>query len=96
MRRLKRLGLVLLAVLIGAFALAGALSFTRGTPVEMVIGEGPGGPPAIGDSLFEQFFELYTGTHVAGGNHVQQMLNGNGTYPQLWQDLHSARSTITV
>jgi cardiolipin synthase len=96
MRRLKRLGLVLLAVLIGAFALAGALSFTRGTPVEMVIGEGPGGPPAIGDSLFEQFFELYTGTHVAGGNHVQQMLNGNGTYPQLWQDLRSARSTITV
>jgi cardiolipin synthase len=96
MRRLKRLVLVLLAVLIGAFALAGALSFTRGTPVEMVIGEGPGGPPAIGDSLFEQFFELYTGTHVASGNRVEQMLNGNGTYPQLWRDLRSARSTITV
>jgi cardiolipin synthase len=96
MRRLKRLVLVLLAVLIGAFALAGALSFTRGTPVEMVIGEGPGGPPAIGDSLFEQFSELYTGTHVASGNRVEQMLNGNGTYPQLWRDLRSARSTITV
>jgi cardiolipin synthase len=96
MRRLKRLGLVLLAVLIGAFALAGALSFTRGTPVEMVIGEGPGGPPAIGDSLFEEFFELYTGTHVSGGNKVEQLLDGNGTYPLLWRDLRSARSTITV
>jgi cardiolipin synthase len=96
MRRLKRLGIVLLVVLIGAFALAGVLSMTRGTPVEMVISEGAGGPPAIGDSLFEQMFELYTGTHIMAGNRVEQMLNGNGTYPQLWRDLRSAQSTITV
>src|SRR3954469_18461977 len=96
MRRLKRLGIVLLALLIGAFALAGVLSMTRGTPVEMVISEGAGGPPAVGDSLFEQMFELYTGTHISGGNRVEQALNGNGTYPRLWQDLRSAQSTITV
>ena len=96
MRRLKRLGLVLLALLIGVFALAGVLSMTRGTPVEMVISEGPEGPPTIGDSLFEQMFELYTGTHISSGNKVTQMLNGNGTYPPLWADLRSARSTITV
>ena len=96
MRRLKRLGIVLVALLIAAFALAGVLSMTRGTPVEMVISEGAGGPPVIGDSLFEKSFELYTGTHVAGGNRVEQALNGNGTYPRLWQDLRSARSTITV
>ena len=96
MRRLKRLGIVLLAVLIGAFALAGVLSMTRGTPVEMVISEGAGAPPAVSDPLFEQTFELYTGTHIAGGNKVEQALNGNGTYPRLWQDLRSATSTITV
>ena len=96
MRRLKRLGLVILGILVLAFALAGVLTMTRGTPVEMVISEGPLGPPAIGDSLFERMFELYTGTHVAPGNKVEQMLNGIGTYPRLWQDLHSAQSTITV
>jgi cardiolipin synthase len=96
MRRLKRLGIVLLAVLIGAFALAGVLSMTRGTPVEIVISEGEGAPPAIGDPLFEQMFELYTGTHIGGGNKVEQALNGNGTYPRLWQDLRTAQSTITV
>jgi cardiolipin synthase len=96
MTRLKRLGIVLLAVLIGAFALAGVLSMTRGTPVEIVISEGPKAPPAIGDSLFEQMFELYTGTHVSGGNRVEQALNGDGTYPRLWADLRTATSTITV
>ncbi len=96
MRRLKRLGIVLLAVMIGAFALAGVLSMTRGTPVEMVISEGADAPPAVSDPLFEQMFELYTGTHVGGGNKVEQALNGNGTYPRLWQDLRSAQSTITV
>src|SRR5215208_2157014 len=73
MRRLKRLGLVLLTLLLGAFALSGVLSMTRGTPVEIVISEGPLGPPSIGDSLFEQMFELYTGTHIGGGNAVEQM-----------------------
>jgi cardiolipin synthase len=96
MRRLKRLGLVILGILVLAFALAGVLTMTRGTPIEMVISEGPLGPPAIGDSLFERMFELYTGTHVGPGNKVEQMLNGIGTYPRLWQDLRSAQSTITV
>ena len=96
MRRLKRLGIVLLMLIIGVFALACVLSMTRGTPVEMVISEGIGGPPPIGDSLFEKMFELYTGTHISGGNKVEQALNGDGTYPRLWQDLRSAQSAITV
>lgn len=96
MTRLKRLGIVLLLLLVAAFALAGVLSMTRGTPVEMVISEGPDAPPAVSDPLFERMFELYTGTHVAGGNKVEQMLNGDGTYPRLWADLRSAQSTITV
>src|SRR5438874_13207249 len=96
MNRFKRLLVVLVILLLGAFALVGILSMTRGTPVEIVDSEGEGAPPGVADTLFEETFELYTGTHIAGGNAVQPMLNGNGTYPQLWADLRSAKSTITV
>ena len=51
---------------------------------------------AITDSLFVQSMELYTGLHLSRGNAVQQMLNGVGTYPQLWKDLRAAKRTITV
>jgi cardiolipin synthase len=96
MSRVKRLGVVLGALVVIAFAMIGILSVTRGTPVEMVVTEGAGAPPAVTDSLFERMFELYTGTHVAPGNMVEPLLNGIGTYPRLWTDLRSARSTITV
>lgn len=96
MARLKRIGIFVLAFLVVALALIGLLTVTRGTPVRMVIAEGAAGPPAVTDSLFSRVFELYTGTHMEAGNSVQAMLNGNGTYPQLWRDLRSARQTITV
>src|SRR3954464_5429288 len=96
MNRLKRLLVVLFILLVGVFAMAGILSMTRGTPVEIVVTEGEGAPPAVTDSLFEETFELYTGTHIAPGNTIQPMLNGNGTYPQLWADMRSAKSSLTV
>lgn len=96
MSRLKRLSIVLLILLLSWFAMVGVLSLTRGTPVEIVVSEGPGAPPAVSDPLFEQIFELYTGTHISSGNVVEQLVNGNGTYPRLWADLRSAKSTITV
>src|SRR4051812_47731173 len=96
MNRVKRLLVVLGILLLGVFAMAGILSMTRGTPVEIVVTEGEGAPPAVTDSLFEETFELYTGTHIAPGNTIQPMLNGNGTYPQLWADMRSAKSSLTV
>jgi cardiolipin synthase A/B len=96
MNRMKRLSVVLLVLLLALFAMVGILSVTRGTPVEFVVTEGEEAPPAVTDSLFEETFELYTGTHISSRNTVQPMLNGNGTYPQLWADLRSAKSTITV
>jgi len=78
-------------------ALIGILSVTHDTPVRSVIAEGDkDGPPAISDSLFSRSIELYTGTHIDPGNNVQILLNGDGTYPQLWKDLASAQRTITV
>src|SRR5918999_1745395 len=97
MSRLKRLGLVLAAVLVVLFALVGVLSMTRGTPVRMVIARGDrDGPPPVTDSLFARTMELYTGVHIEPGNSAEELLNGNGTYHRLWRDLAAARQTIAV
>jgi len=78
-------------------ALIGILSVTHDTPVKSVIAEGDkDGPPSIEDPLFARSIELFTGTHIDPGNSVRLMLNGIGTYPQLWKDLASAQQTITV
>jgi len=96
MSRLKRVGLVILGVIVAALALIGALSVTRGTPVGRVVTLSDSAPPAVTDSLFERTFELFTGTHIYPGNAVSQSLNGDGTYPPLWADLRTAQRTITV
>jgi cardiolipin synthase len=78
-------------------ALIGILSVTHDTPVTSVIAEGDkDGPPSIADPLFARSIELFTGVHLEPGNKVQILLDGNGTYPQLWKDLSSAQQTITV
>jgi cardiolipin synthase len=97
MLRVKRVGVVVGIVALIALSLIGILSITRGTPVKAVVAIGDkDGPPLITDSLFSRAMELYTGVHLVPGNAVQQMLNGDGTYPQLWRDLRSAKRTITV
>jgi cardiolipin synthase A/B len=78
-------------------ALIGILSVTHDTPVRSVIAEGDkDGPPAIEDLLFSRSIELFTGTHIDSGNKVEILLNGDGTYPQLWKDIGSAQRTVTV
>ena len=78
-------------------ALIGILSVTHDTPVRSVIAEGDrDGPPSIEDPLFARSIELFTGTHLDPGNSVQILLNGDGTYPRLWEDLRSAQRSITL
>lgn len=95
MSRAKRVGVILLAVLVGSMALIGVLTITRGTPVSYVVTLSDSGPPAVGDSLFERSFELFTGTHIFAGNAVESVNNGS-VYPRLYQDLRSAQHTITM
>ena len=95
MGKLKRTGLVALAVFVLALALIGVLTVTRGTPIGRVVTLSDSGPPAIADSLFERTFELFTGTHISDGNSVRREDNGS-VYAPLWADLRSARQTITV
>src|SRR5215210_5850953 len=94
--RVKRVAVVLGILLLSVLALIGILSLTRGTPVKAVVAIGDReGPPAITDSLFTRSMELYTGLHLTRGNAARQVLDGS-LYPQLWQDLRSAKRTITV
>jgi cardiolipin synthase len=97
MSLIKYIAIAALLLFALVLALIGILSVTHDTPVRNVIAEGDkDGPPSIADSLFSRSIELYTGTHIDPGNKVQIMLNGDGTYPQLWKDLASAQRTITV
>ena len=95
MLRLKRLGVVFGFLAVGALALAGALSITRGTPVKAVVAIGDKeGPPAITDSLFTRSMELYTGLHMTKGNAVEQANNG-AVYSRLWKDLRAAHDSFS-
>ena len=97
MKPVARVGLILLTALVLLLAVIGLLSVTRGTPVRLVLALGDrDGPPAVTDSLFARTMELYTGVHIEPGHRVEELLNGDGTYPRLWQDLAAARQTITV
>jgi cardiolipin synthase len=95
MTRVRRVGLIILAVVVCTLALIGVFSITRGTPVSYVVTLSDSGPPAVGDSLFERQFELFTGTHIFPGNRVEQVNNG-AVYDRLWADLRAAQKTITV
>ncbi|HKN59416.1 MAG TPA: phospholipase D-like domain-containing protein, partial [Gemmatimonadaceae bacterium] len=97
MSLIKYIAIATLVMFGVVLALIGVLSVTHDTPVRSVIAEGDkNGPPSIEDPLFARSIELFTGTHIDPGNKVQILLNGNGTYPQLWRDLASAQQTITV
>lgn len=96
MTRLKPLAVTLAVLLVAALAMIGLLSITRGTPLRRVIYGPLTKPPAVSDTAFRDIVALFSGVHLERGNQVEQMLNGDGTYPRLWEDLRSARQTITV
>jgi cardiolipin synthase A/B len=93
----RKVAFVALQLLLIPLALIGACTLTRGTPVRSVLAIGDReGPPPVGDSLFAHTMELFSGTLIEPGNHVEVLANGVGTYPRVWQDVRAARQTITV
>jgi cardiolipin synthase len=94
---MKTVGLIVLGLLVAVFAFIGILYSTRGTPLKTVRAFGDeNGPPPVGDTLFRQTMELLTSSELTPGNHVEVMINGDQTYPRLFDDLRSARETITM
>ena len=97
MKWLKIASLIVIGLALGIFALMGLLYATRGTPARAVFAFAhPRGAPAAGDSSFLRSIELLTRTEIARGHNVELLLNGDGTYPRLWQDLRSARRSIAL
>lgn len=78
-------------------AVIGLLFLTRGTAVRRVRGVGGDGMPVSpAEPTFPRTVAVLTGTPLVTGNQVELALNGDGTYPRLWADLHAARRTISV
>jgi cardiolipin synthase len=97
MKPAARIALILLGAVVVLLAMVGVLTLTRGTPVRGVLALGDrDGPPPATDSLFARTMELYTGVHIEPGNLVEELLNGDGTYPRLWRDIAAAQQTVTV
>jgi cardiolipin synthase len=84
-----------LALLI--ITLIGFLFITRGSAVRHVRSVGGDGTPVSpGEAQFALSVHMLTGTVLASGNRVEVALNGDGTFPRLWEDLRSARRLITI
>jgi len=95
MRLAKKLFAVLAILIVLVFALIGLLSMTRGSPVRHVMAVGDDRLPGVRDSLFFRTLELFAGVHIEPGNRVDVLANG-ATYRRLWEDIRSARQTLTV
>jgi hypothetical protein len=98
---LGRAGRSTLVAIVLVLALIGFLHLTRGTAVRHVRGVSSDGIPiAVGDPEFPLMATMATGAWLAPGNRVEVLLNGDGTYPRLWDDLRSAtqrsRSSCTT
>jgi len=67
-------------------ALVGFLHLTRGTAVRHVRGVSVDGAPiSVSEPEFPLMATMATGAWLASGNRVEVMLNGDGTYPRLWE-----------
>jgi cardiolipin synthase len=78
-------------------ALIGLLFITRGTAVRHVRGVGADGTPvAPSEPEFPLSVAVLTGMVLTPGNRVELALDGDGTFPRLWDDLRSARQSITI
>ena len=94
------LGIATRAVLIALVlfvTLIGFLYLTRGTSVRHVRSVGSESEVvAPHEPYFALNVAVLTGTVLTAGNRVELALNGDGTFPRLWEDLRGARQSITV
>ncbi|HEX2778324.1 MAG TPA: phospholipase D-like domain-containing protein [Gemmatimonadaceae bacterium] len=90
------IGFVLGGLIIGLLTLTGLLSAVKGTPVNDVETPGAPYPPSVRDQGFREGMELVTRTPLAFGHRIEMFVNGDETYPRLWEDLRAARESITM
>jgi cardiolipin synthase len=86
-----------LRVFVLVLAFVGFLHLTRGTAVRHVRGVAADRVPiSVSEPEFPVMATMATGAWLAPGNRVEVMLNGDETYPRLWDDLRSAQRSITL
>ncbi len=87
---------VQLSIAVVAMAGAAAAVFRVTQPDVEPLAIQSGAMPDARSPLFQALVTAYTGARLEPGNRVELLLNGDGTYPQLWRDLRAARRTITI
>jgi cardiolipin synthase len=94
---LGQVGRWTLVTVVLCLAFIGLLHLTRGTAVRHVRGVATDGIPiSVNEPEFPLMATMTTGAWLAPGNRVEVMLNGDETYPRLWEDLRSAQQSITL
>jgi cardiolipin synthase len=84
-------------MVVAALALIGFLHLTRGTAVRHVRGVASDGVPiGVSEPQFPVVVTMLTGASILPGHRVDVVLNGDGTFQRLWEDLRSARLSITL
>lgn len=53
-------------------------------------------PPEATSTQFRQYLKLFTSTDISDGNGVKLLLNGDGTFPELWKALEQAQRVICL
>ncbi|HEX8850265.1 MAG TPA: phospholipase D-like domain-containing protein [Gemmatimonadaceae bacterium] len=89
-------GFVLAGLIFGVIFLAGLLSAVKGTPVRDVRALGQDRPPSVDEKGFREGIELVSRTALAPGHRIEVFVNGDQTYPRLWDDLRAAKRAITM
>jgi cardiolipin synthase A/B len=89
------IGFLLLGLIGGVLALIGLLDAVKGTPVKRVLGFNSD-IPSVHDENFEASMELATRTELFPGNRAEYFWNGDQTYPRLFEDMRSAKESITI
>lgn len=88
---------LLVRAVVFALALVGLLFLTRGTAVQHVRGVAEDGIPiGVSEPQFPLMATMLTGAGLSPGHRVDVLLNGDATYPRLWEDLKSAQHSITL
>ena len=97
MQVLLYIAFLLLGILLAVVLLIGVLDVVRGTPIHTVGSDDEGkNCPPITDPFFRESFELMTHVKLQHGHEVEFFINGDQTYPRLWEDLRGAKTSITL
>lgn len=92
-----RVGRWTLVTVVLGLALVGFLHLTRGTAVRHVRGVAADRVPiGVSEPQFPLIVTMMTGAWLSPGNRVDVTLNGDDTFARLWDDLRSAKHSITL